>query len=175
MRRDGAHLSGKFPISVIPYGLDTQRFRPRDRALAREIMGVPPNAAVVLFVSHLLNNKHKGLPLLIDALARVKTVPDLFLLILGEGGLQGFPVPSACPGFVTDEALLSLAYSVADVYLLPTLINTCPNTALEALACGLPVIAFRVGGVPEIVREDSTGVLERGETRALLLLRSRVY
>lgn len=166
--RQSSLISG-FPISVIPNGLDTSRFRPRDRGMAREVLGVPPNAAVVLFVSHLVQNKHKGLPLLREALARVKDVPELFVLVLGEGdGLRGLSVPSAAPGFVPDEGLLSLAYSAADVYLHPSLMDNCPNTALEALACGLPVIAFRAGGVPEIVREDYTGVLvERGDVDAL--------
>jgi glycosyltransferase involved in cell wall biosynthesis len=137
--------------------------------MAREIMGVPSDASVLLFVSHRVENKHKGLPLLIEAMTRLRGIQGLFLLILGEGShSENLPVASASLGFVSDERLLSLAYSAADLYLLPTLMDNAPNTALEALACGLPVVTFRVGGVPEIVRDGSTGVLvEQGDAEAL--------
>ena len=162
-------LMGRFSISVIPNGLDTQRFQPRDRHMAREIMGVPSDASVLLFVSHRVENKHKGLPLLIEAMTRLREIRGLFLLILGEGShSENLPVASASLGFVSDERLLSLAYSAADLYLLPTLMDNAPNTALESMACGLPVVAFQVGGVPEIVRDGSTGVLvEQGDAEAL--------
>jgi glycosyltransferase involved in cell wall biosynthesis len=71
-------------------------------------------------------------------------------------------------GLLEDEKFLSLAYSAADLFVLPTLQDNFPNTALESLSCGLPVVGFKVGGVPEIVREGCTGLLaEAGNSEAL--------
>ena len=153
-------LMGKFSINVIPNGVDTQNFRVRDRDMACELLGVPPNAKVLLFVAHAFDDKYKGFPTLLEAIDRVRPIPDLFLLILGRGRSQAqYPVPSRSLGFVRDEMLVSLAYSAADLFVLPTLMDNFPNTALEALACGLPVVASDVGGVPEIVRDGCTGLL----------------
>lgn len=62
-------------------------------------------------------------------------------------------------GYLTGEKQLSWVYSAADVFVLPSLQDNLPNTALEALACGVPVVGFDVGGIPEIVREGETGLL----------------
>jgi glycosyltransferase involved in cell wall biosynthesis len=162
-------LMGNFPISVIPNGLDTRQFQPQDRRAAREQLGVPPNSKVLLFVAHVLADKHKGLPLLVDAITRLRSIPDLYLLGLGEGQLAGqLAVPTLSLGYVKEERLLPLAYSAADILVLPTLQENFPGAALEALACGLPIVAFDVGGVPEIVRDGCTGVLvERANSTAL--------
>ena len=162
-------LMSKFRINVIPYGLDTQRFQPRDRAKARELLGVPQHATVLLFVAQWLEDKYKGMPTLLQAIDRLKATPDLYLLILGRGqSLAGCPLPNISLGPISDEESLSFAYSAADLFLLPTLQDNFPNTALEALACGLPVVGSRVGGVPEIVRDGCTGVLfERANAEAL--------
>ncbi len=77
-------------------------------------------------------------------------------------------IPSTALGVVTDEKLLSAVYSASDAFILPTLQDNFPNTALEALACGVPVVSFRVGGVPEIVRDGVTGLLvEAGDGEGL--------
>jgi glycosyltransferase involved in cell wall biosynthesis len=162
-------LIGNFSINVIPNGVDTQSFTPRDRETSRDLLGVPPKAKVVLFVSAYLEDKYKGLPLLLEAIDRLRAIPDLFLLIIGQGQpLTGLSVPNKTLGFLGDEKLLSLVYSAADILALPSRADNFPNTALEALACGLPVVAFDVGGIPDMVRNDCTGTLvEPGNSRAL--------
>jgi glycosyltransferase involved in cell wall biosynthesis len=64
-------------------------------------------------------------------------------------------------GFVGDERLLSLMYSAADLFVIPSRQDNLPNTVLESLACGLPVVGFDVGGIPEMVRPGVTGLLAR--------------
>jgi glycosyltransferase involved in cell wall biosynthesis len=64
-----------------------------------------------------------------------------------------------CVDFVSDEASMSLLYNTADLFVIPSIEDNLPNTALEAQACGVPIVGFRVGGLPEIVRDGQTGVL----------------
>jgi glycosyltransferase involved in cell wall biosynthesis len=60
--------------------------------------------------------------------------------------------------FIEDEEAMSYLYSAADVFVVPSIQDNLPNTALEALSCGVPTAAFGVGGIPEIVRDGVTGV-----------------
>jgi glycosyltransferase involved in cell wall biosynthesis len=149
-----------FSANVIPYGLDTHVFQPREKSIARDLLNVPSEAKVLLFIAQHVGVSYKGLSTLVEAIGRLEKIPNLFLLILGNGQ---FPSQSAVSrmslGFVKEERLVSLAYSAADLFVLPTLRDNLPNTALEAMACGLPIVAFETGGVPEIVRHESTGLL----------------
>jgi glycosyltransferase involved in cell wall biosynthesis len=60
---------------------------------------------------------------------------------------------------VTDDRVLVLAYNAADVFVVPSLYDNSPNTILEAMACGVPVVAFETGGIPDMIRQDVTGLL----------------
>jgi glycosyltransferase involved in cell wall biosynthesis len=162
-------LMGNLDVQVIPYGVDTEAFQPRDRLQSRQELGVPADAHVLLFVAQWLGDSYKGMPTLIEALERLKQDRKLFLLVLGRGdAVEQCKIPSRFLGSISDDERLSFVYSAADLFLLPSLEDNFPNTALEALACGLPVVGSKVGGIPEIVRDAETGVLfERGNAEAL--------
>lgn len=149
-----------FPITVIPSGLDTEVFRPRDRACARDALGIAHDARVALFVGDPVERPEKGFVLLARALEAVREVPDLLLVSAGSGRA---PCPVSVPhvrlGRVGSEWVLSLAYSAADICVIPSVQDNFPYAALESLACGTPVVAFAVGGIPEIVRPGVTGLL----------------
>ena len=153
-------LCGRFPAEVIPYGLDTDTFRPRDRAAGRDVLGVPADARVVLFVAQGLGNPRKGFDLLLAALEHLRDVPNLFLLALG-GGSAAVPadLPHRAVGGVADDRFLSFAYSAADAFVSPARADNLPNTVLESMACGTPAVGFEVGGVPDMIRPGETGLL----------------
>jgi glycosyltransferase involved in cell wall biosynthesis len=139
-------------ISVIPYGIDTGAFAPRDMALARGVLGIPQDARVLFFGAHWIGEPRKGFAILAEALAGMNDIPNLFLLTAGKcGGTPSVTVPHRNLGIVESEHLLSLAYTAADVFVLPALQDNLPNTLLESLSCGTPVAAFNVGGVPDAV------------------------
>jgi len=155
-------LFSAFPRSVIPYGLDTEVFQPRDRRVAREVLGIPQDANVVLFVSYEIHTPRKGFSLLTEALAGIQSLGKIFLLSLGSGPPPEFqPFPYVHIPSLGDDRLLSWIYSASDVFVLPSLADNLPNTMLESLACGTPVVAFAAGGIPDAVRPGVTGLLAK--------------
>jgi glycosyltransferase involved in cell wall biosynthesis len=149
-----------FPVTVIPNGLDTDDFAPRDRKFARDMLGVPQDARVVLFAAESINVKRKGFALLLDALAGLQNDPDLVLLSVG--GMKEpikSPVRQIALGRIGIDRYLSLAYSAADVFVIASLQESFGQTVSESLACGTPVIGFATGGMLDMVRPGETGQL----------------
>jgi glycosyltransferase involved in cell wall biosynthesis len=153
-------LLGRFASSVVPYGLDLDVFRPRDCRVARDVLGIPFDATVVLFLADNINQYRKGFHVLARVLQEVEATREVFLLSLGKD-----PTPElsrfrhAHFDDITNDRTLSFVYSAADLFVLPSLGDNLPNTALESIACGTPVVAFETGGVPEMVRPGVSGFL----------------
>lgn len=154
-------------IRVIGNGVDPLKFKPQPRLSARQTVGLPNDRSVVLSVGHLV--ELKGFHILIDAIARLRSSrPDLMLVVVGDG-----PYRPQLERQVRDLGLenqiylarsiphdqLAAWYSAADVFCLASSREGWPNVVLEAMACGLPVLATRVGGIPEIVMSQSLGCL----------------
>jgi glycosyltransferase involved in cell wall biosynthesis len=71
----------------------------------------------------------------------------------------GIPIPHRNLGSINDDRLLALTYNAADLFVVPSLQDNSPNTVLESMACGIPVVGFETGGVPDMVRHGVTGLL----------------
>jgi glycosyltransferase involved in cell wall biosynthesis len=166
-------------ISVIRSGVDTDRFRPpglgggRDRTRARSRLGVPAHAPLVLFVGNL--EPRKQLDVLLRALARVReNVPDVRLLVVGSGESAGAQDQTEqlqrltreldlegvvrLTGRLSDDQLLD-AYAAADIFALVSGSEAQGIVALEAMACGLTVVATAVGGLLGTIDDGQTGFL----------------
>ncbi|MCH7839966.1 MAG: glycosyltransferase [Planctomycetes bacterium] len=147
---------------IIPYGVDLTIFHPRDVREARRSLGISPDAAVLLFSANgILRNRWKDYPTMRQAavlvgrtLAANHTKPrEVLFLGLGEeapperiGSVELRFVP-----FQSDVNQVALYYNAADLYIHAARADTFPNAVLEALACGTPVVATSVGGIPEQV------------------------
>lgn len=164
-------LGGRFKVQVIPYGLDTEIFRPTDRITARRTLGLEADATYILFAAYYSSDSYKGFPVLLKSLPELQGIRGLTGLAVGTGKAHNPErpaIPMRALGFVKDERQMSLVYSAADLFILPSFQDNFPNTALEALACGTPVIGSHVGGIPEIVRDGQTGfTVPPGDSHAL--------
>jgi D-inositol-3-phosphate glycosyltransferase len=166
------NLSGGEPTNIvaIPCGVDLDLFRPIDRQQAKAQLGLE-NQRVVLFVGRLV--PLKGVDILIEAASRmVPAVPNLKLIIVGGTGesdpelgrLRHLTDELDLDGHVTFQTAvpqhkLPTYYSAADVCAVPSHYESFCLVATEALACGTPVVASKVGGLPAIIREGHNGLL----------------
>lgn len=157
-------------ITIIPNGIDLDTFSPAHRETQRQAWGVSSEATVVLFAADMLTEIRKGAPLLASALGQLakidrikKAVADgrLVLLAAGQGHFPETGPPVRSLGWC-DEAQMARNYAGADLFVLPSQEDNLPNTVVESLACGTPVAAFAVGGVPEMIVDGVTGRLTSG-------------
>jgi glycosyltransferase involved in cell wall biosynthesis len=163
-------IFSRFRVETIPYGIDLDDFAPRDRAAARDVLGIPQDVHVILFLAEMVDNRRKGFLLLEEALRGCARLVDrLWLLSVGHNPPQlKADIRGSHLNYVENDRFLSLAYSAADLFVIPSLQDNLPNTVLEAMACGTPVIGFDVGGIRDMVRSGLTGALvEPGDVEGL--------
>ncbi len=153
----------RFPVTVIPNGVDASVFRLLEKAACRSVLGVPADARVVLFVAGSVENQRKGFGYLAEALRSLALsggVDRLWFLSVGRGEPRfDVDIPHLHLGPVANDRFLAAAYNAADTYVITSLQDNLPNTVLEAMACGVPVVGFDTGGIPDMVARDRTGRL----------------
>ncbi len=148
---------------VIPYGIDLSTFRPDIRPEIRQALDIPADARVLLFAAKgIRQNVWKDYQTMRAAIARTavrRHVGPLWFIALGEQGPceQIGQAHIRFVPFEKDPAAVARYYQSADLYLHAARADTFPNTVLEALACGTPVVATAVGGIPEQVRPLALG------------------
>ena len=147
-------------ITSIPNPIDTHIYHRGDRQEARRRLGLPLDRQYILFASQRVTNENKGMGYLIEACRLLHDLTSATVLILGGHAEEVTPQLSlqAIPlGYVNDERRIVDIYQAADVFVLPSLSENLPNTIMEAMACGLPCVGFRVGGIPEEIDHKRNG------------------
>ena len=148
----------KLPSAVIFNGINTEAFRPLKREECRALLGLPQDAFILVCTANGgMGNVFKGGSYLEQAARALQEVfPKLLLLNVGGSyaapGLRMVNLP-----YLADKTALAVAYNAGDVFAFPSLADTAPLTVVEAMACGLPVVNFRTGGVPELTLDGETG------------------
>lgn len=146
-------------VYCIPNGLDADIYMPRDKKDSRELLGIPKEKKVILFVADSIDNNRKGFVFLKRAFEQLAD-SNLVLCAIGNKNSELKSLNSIIElGPIYDERLMSIAYSAADVFVIPSLMDNLPNTVLESLMCGTPVIGFPVGGIPDMVQDGINGFL----------------
>jgi glycosyltransferase involved in cell wall biosynthesis len=149
------------PVYCIPYGLDSETYKPRDKNYSREILGLPKEKKVVLFVADSIDNNRKGFMFLKRAFERLVD-SNLLLCAIGNKNSELETIENIYElGSIYDERLMSIAYSAADVFVIPSLMDNLPNTVLESIMCGTPVIGFPVGGIPDMIQDGVNGFITK--------------
>ena len=147
------------PIHWIPYGINPEIFKPRDRDYSRELFGIAKDKKVVLFVADSINNQRKGYGYIKMALEKIES-KTVVLCAIGQKSEELTAIKNVIElGPIHDERLMSMVYSLADVFVIPSLMDNLPNTVLESLMCGTPVIGFPTGGIPDMVQHGKNGLL----------------
>ena len=157
-------LFSLFPVNVVPYGFPIDIFRPYPKEEVRKTLNIPESAKVILFGADSVVNERKGFRYLLEALNKLSLKNEQNNIIVTFGNLpQGVKITSRYPvinlGSIADENQLAKIYSAADVFVLPSLEDNLPNTVVEAMACGVPVVGFDIGGIPDMIEHKKTGYL----------------
>ena len=146
-------------LDVIYNGIDTDIFRPQDKQKCRQELGLPQDKKIVLIVAKgASSNPWKGGNYAQWAINALKADSRAFFVDLGgntnrsENGLKTV-------GFTANNEVLAKYYSAADMLLYPSLADNCPLVILEAMACGLPIVTFHTGGIPELVEHKINGYI----------------
>ena len=167
-------------VEVIPLGVDHAFFAPGQQRQARRAAGLPETGRMLLFVGRI--QPLKSLDVAIDALSRLEGMGDVFLVVVGgPSGPSGETEVARAKALVGDlglrdrvifvppqpHELLSTFYRAADVCVVPSRSESFGLVALEAAACGIPVVASAVGGLTTLVEDGRTGYLVDGRDPAM--------
>lgn len=147
------------PVFCIPNGLDSEIYAPRDKDFSRELLNIPKDKKVILFVADSIDNHRKGFIFLKKAFEQLAD-SNLVLCAIGKKNDELESIDNIYElGPIFDERLMSVAYSAADVFIIPSLMDNLPNTVLESLMCGTPVIGFPIGGIPDMIQDGVNGFI----------------
>lgn len=161
-----SQLFKDFKVDFIHYCLQTYVFRKRDRNFSRELLNLPKDGIIILFGADYLTER-KGIRYLLEAISLLEGGKDARKMVLVTFGsklelvdtLKDFKPPLLQYGYINNEALLSIFYSAADVFIIPSLEECLGQTCLESMSCQTPCIGFNVGGIPELIKHRETGLL----------------
>lgn len=148
---------------TIPLGLDIRAYAPVEKSCARQAFGMAAHKFVVGFACADFSDRNKGGALLLEALRALSQETQITLLAFGGGKLP--ECAGKCEvmelGSIHSSELQSIFYSACDVFVVPSRIESFGLTALEAMACGTPLVAYQTGGLADLVMDGVTGLLEK--------------
>lgn len=155
---------GSYECITIPNGIDTENtFYPRNQAEIRKKLGFGGDEHIVLGIAADYKDKRKGIQYIMQAAEAL--VSEVKFILIGYRGKAPLENVIAIPE-ITEGTLLAEYYSMADVFLLPSLAENYATTAVEALACGTPVVGFDVGGIPEQLAGGMGVIVPAGDGRS---------
>lgn len=154
-----SQVLGRYPHYYIPYGVDETNYKPLPKDKCRDKHSLPKDKIILLFVSHSIDNKRKGYAYIVEALSLLKEVNDVVICKVGRSSSAKKSSNEIELGFIEDETVLAEIYSAADLFIIPSIDDNLPNTVIESLMCGTPVVGFRTGGIPDMISDGENGYI----------------
>jgi len=153
-------------ITVIPNCIDENLYKPIDSKIAKKILNLDINKKYILFgADNSVKDERKGYKYLIESLkifANSEFNNNIELMVFGGVGEEkNLPFKIRFFGRLHDDVSLNLVYSAADVFVAPSLEDNLPNTIMESLFSGTPVVAFNIGGIPDMIKHKFNGYLAK--------------
>ena len=155
-------------VVTIHNPIDHERFKPVEREEACRNLGLDPSKKYILFGAATMKNVLKGFNYFLEAVGTIAgepdTVEDVEILLFGKTGgdvAQSFPLKARNIAFVQSIQTIVELYSVAHLFVIPSLQDNLPNTIIESMLCGTPVVGFRTGGIPEMIEHRVNGYLAK--------------
>ncbi|HZY40198.1 MAG TPA: glycosyltransferase family 4 protein [Mucilaginibacter sp.] len=162
-----------FRIEAIPNAIDTEIFSPKDQNATRERWDIDPAKKIILFGAANILDRRKGITYLVEALNVLREKyagkDDLGIVIFGKNksfDISQLPFKVYEMNVINSQQAMAELYNLADVYVTPAIEDNLPNTVMEALACGTPVVAFNTGGIPDMVDHRQNGYLAEFKSAA---------
>jgi glycosyltransferase involved in cell wall biosynthesis len=163
-------LLSKHKVHYIPFGLDLKIFRPSDITLAKASLGIPDNTISICFRA--TKNEFKGLLFIKECLRKIDSKQPICLITFQESGLldefkEKFKIIDL--GWVNDTSIIVNAYNASDIFLMPSTAETFGMMAIEAMACGKPVITFDGTSLRDVIFAPEGGMsVPKGDIDAFL-------
>lgn len=165
----GKSFFGKYPCMTIPNGIDAENmFTPGDREACRRKHGYAPREKLILGIAVGYRDERKGARYILQTARDLEKEAKVILIGWNKENnrlLQGLSNVITIEN-TKDTELLAEYYSMADVFVIPSLAENYATTTLEAMACGTPVVGFAVGGIPEQLADGRGIVVEAGNQKA---------
>ena len=163
-------------IVAIPNSIDSDIYKPVDKNIAREKLNLPNDKILILFGTMNLNETRKGFVFLKEALQTITTNnPELKekieLFVFGSSNtkdLNDINLKANFLGRISNTEKLIYCYNAADVFVAPSIEDNLPNTVMESLSCGIPVVAFNIGGMPDMIEHKVNGYLAEPQNKISL-------
>lgn len=162
-------LMSKLKVHLIPFGLDLKTFRPLNSQLSKKKLGISPDSFVIAFRA--INVEFKGLNFIKKVLRQLNSKRKICLLTFNDKGLMDkfkdkYQIVDL--GWIDDEKYLVTAYNAADVFLMPSLAEAFGMMAIEAMACGKPILTFKGTSLEEVIHAPEGGIaVPMGDTNGL--------
>ncbi len=154
-----SQVLGKYPHYHIPYGIDETIFKPLSKEECRDKHSLPKNKIILLFVAASIDNKRKGYVYILEALNLIREMKNVIMCKIGYSSSAKRSSNEIDLGFIKDEKILAEIYSASDLFIIPSIDDNLPNTVIESLMCGTPVVGFRTGGIPEMIEDGENGYI----------------
>lgn len=146
-------------IINIPNIIEEDKFYYKEKKEARRELSFNLNKKYILFGAFNTNKSNKGGDLLNSAIKDLE-IENTELLIFGSSNSKGkYKLPTKYMGYINDESTLNNLYNAADVFIVPSRQDNLPNTVIESMRCGTPIVAFNIGGMPDMIIHKHNGYL----------------